>query len=53
MKRDIERAINNIEKVIEHYIDNPPEGYDVNSLVKDYNVIRQEIVKILATPDEE
>ncbi len=53
MKRDLERAINNIEKVIERFIDNPPDGYDINTLVKDYNVIRQEIVKILASPNDE
>ena len=53
MKRDLQRAIDNIEKVIERFINDPPEGYDVNSLVRDYNVIRQEIVKILASANDE
>jgi hypothetical protein len=43
MDNDLQQAINNIEKLIEQLINEPPEGLDINQLVRDYNVVRRAV----------
>jgi hypothetical protein len=49
-QRNLHRAINNLEKLIEKLINNPPEDMDhmtVNELVQDYNLIRGAVTEVL------
>lgn len=52
MKNDLQQAINNIEQLIEQLINEPLEGVDVNQLVRDYNVIRRAVTKVLVSNEE-
>ena len=53
-QRNLQRAINNFEKLIEKLISDPPEGMDhmaINSLVQDYNLIRSACTEVLRDKD--
>ncbi len=52
-ERTLEQAIGNIERLVVRTIDNPPEGEDVNGLVKDYNLVRGIITKYLISENAE
>lgn len=54
MTKDLASAIQNIEKLIEDLINNPPEGYDmvkINEIVKDYNIIRTAVAAKMVDRD--
>jgi len=37
---NLQEALNNIEKIITELINEPPEGLNVNDLIRDWNTIR-------------
>ena len=49
MNDDLQKAIDNFDAVIHYLISNPPEDFNINlnELMKDYNLIRQELSKTL------
>ena len=54
MTKDLASAIQNIEKLIEDLINNPPEGYDmirINEIVKDYNTVRSAVATKMVDRD--
>ena len=54
MTKDLASAIQNIEKLIEDLINNPPEGYDmvrINEIVKDYNIVRSAVAAKMVDRD--
>jgi len=54
MTKDLANAIQNIEKLIEDLINNPPEGYDmikINEIVKDYNIVRAAVAAKMVDRD--
>jgi len=54
MTKDLASAIQNIEKLIEDLINNPPEGYDmvkINEIVKDYNTVRSAVAAKMVDRD--
>lgn len=46
-KKDLYMAVQRIEAVIESLINNPPANVNINDLMRDYNMIRSELNKIL------
>lgn len=49
MTDDLEKAINNFDKIVNYLISSPPEdlNLNLNELMRDYNIIRQELSKSL------
>ncbi|MHA2065734.1 MAG: hypothetical protein ACXABY_15260 [Candidatus Thorarchaeota archaeon] len=54
MTKDLASAIQNIEKLIEELINNPPEGFDmdrINGIVRDYNIVRTAVAAKMVDRD--
>jgi len=51
MDNDLQQAINNIEQLITKLINEPPEGLDINQLVRDYNVVRRAVTEKLVNKE--
>jgi len=47
MNNDLENAINNFDHVVEYLISNPQDEINIQELMRDYNILRQELSKLL------